>query len=279
MDHSTFTYADPGDPLPKRLAIGMVEVATGRNKLKRLYFQQQSQGWEGQSFFATATRALSLDLQYDEARLAALPSNGPLVVIANHPFGVIDGIVMCALMEKVRPDFLVLTNAVLLRAPEMQERMLPVDFAGTKEAQRTNVESRTRAVNHLADGGCLVIFPGGGVSTSPDRFGRQPAVDPEWTPFLARLVQRARAPVAPIYFHGQNSRLFQMVSHVSLTLRLALFFHEVRRRIGTALPIVIGEPIRYEELAAITDRRALVDELRRRTYALADQVRLQPRPR
>ena len=278
MDENAFSYAAPGDPLLKRLAIGFVERATGRERLKRLYFRQQENGWAGRSFFATAIEALSLDLRYDEHKLAALPRNGPLVVVANHPFGVLDGIVICALMEKVRPDFLVLTNAVLLRAPEMRARMLPIDFAETKEAQRTNVASRTQAVNHLSDGGCVVIFPGSGVSTSPDRLGRRPAVDPPWTPFLARLVQRARAPVAPIYFEGQNSRLFQMVSHVSLTLRLALFFHEVRRRIGTPFPVEIGAAIPFPELAAISDRRHLVDVLRQRTYGLARR-QTQPRPR
>ena len=275
MDENAFTYAAPTDPLLKRLAIDLVERATGRERLKQLYFRQQANGWSGASFFETAIAALSLDLRYDEARLAALPKSGPLVVVANHPFGVLDGIVICALMEKVRTDYLVLTNAVLLRAPEMRARMLPIDFAETREAQRTNVASRNQAVNHIAAGGCVVIFPGSGVSTSPDRLGRRPAVDPPWTPFLARLVQRAKAPVAPVFFHGQNSRLFQMVSHVSLTLRLSLFFHEVRRRIGTPFPVEIGETIPYEELAAIASRRHLVDTLRQRTYALATQ----PRPR
>lgn len=289
VDHRAFTYADPSDPLLKRLAISCVEVATGRNRLKRLYFQHQSAGWEGRSFFSTAIKALSLDLQVETEKLQALPTSGPLVVVANHPFGVLDGIVMCALMEEVRPDFFVLTNAVLLRAPEMREKMLPVDFSGTPEAVRTNIETRSRARDHLLGGGCVVIFPAGAVSTSPDRFGRQRAVDAPWTPFLGRLVRQARAPVAPIYFPGQNSALFQFVSHISLTLRLSLFFHEVRRRIGTPFPVRIGDVVTYDELAGLPERADLVEELRRRTYALAAPAEipeplplpgvLQPRPR
>jgi putative hemolysin len=272
VDDSAFTYADPADPLLKRLAISFVEIATGRNRIKRLYFAHQNSGWGGASFFATAVRALSLDLQFDAARLQAIPRDGALVIVANHPFGVLDGIVMCALMQQVRPDFLVLTNSVLLRAPEMRDKMLPVDFAGTPEALATNLATRARAREHLDAGGCVVVFPAGAVSTSPDRFGRERAVDGPWTPFLGRVVRQSRAPVVPIFFPGQNSRLFQMVSHISQTLRLSLFFHEVRRRIGTRFPVAIGELIPFSELANLPERRNIVDELRRRTYALGDEV-------
>jgi putative hemolysin len=274
MDKSAFTYADPADPLLKRLAIGALEVATGRNRLRRLYFQHQSNGWEGASFFDVAIKALSLDLRYNAERLAALPKHGPLVVVSNHPFGVLDGIVMCALMRKARPDFLVLTNAVLLRAPEMRAHMLPIDFTETMEAQRANVASRARALSHLQNGGCIVIFPAGAISTSPDRLGRRPAVDRPWTPYLARLVQRARAPVTPVFFHGQNSRLFQIVSHISMTARLALFFHELRGKIGARCDVTIGETIPFDQLAHLTDRQALVEALRAATYSLNDSKHL-----
>jgi len=268
MDESAFTYADPADPLLKRLAINALELATGRNQLRRLYFQHQASGWEGASFFDVAIKALSLDLRYDADKLAALPKQGPLVVVSNHPFGVLDGIVMCALMRRARPDFLVLTNAVLLRAPEMRDHMLPIDFTETIEAQRANVASRAKALAHLRNGGCLVIFPAGAISTSPDRLGLRPAVDPPWTPYLARLVQSAKAPVAPIFFRGQNSWLFQIVSHISPTLRLALFFHELSRRIGARCDVEIGKVIDFERLADFKDRQALVAALRGATYSL-----------
>ena len=270
MDESAFTYADPADPLLKRLAINALEVATGRNRLRQLYFQHQASGWEGASFFDVAIKALSLDLRYDADRLAALPKDGPLVVVSNHPFGVLDGIVMCALMRRARPDFLVLTNAVLLRAPEMRYHMLPIDFTETIEAQRANVASRAKALAHLKNGGCVVIFPAGAISTSPDGLGRLPAVDPPWTPYLARLVQTAKAPVAPIFFRGQNSRLFQIVSHISPTLRLALFFHELSRRIGTRCEVEVGDVIAFERLAPFKERQALVAALRDATYSLCE---------
>ncbi|MDP2356608.1 MAG: lysophospholipid acyltransferase family protein [Beijerinckiaceae bacterium] len=276
-DDSPFSYADRDDPLWKRLAIGMVERMSGARHIERLYRAKQAEGWrdgEQRSFFRTAISALSIDVQYDADRLANASSQGPLVVVANHPFGVLDGIVMCALMERARPDFLVLTNSVLMRAPEMRARMLPIDFAQTSEAQRINVASRAKALDHLKGGGCVVIFPAGAVSTSPDRMGRLPAIDGAWSPFAARLVLSGRASVLPIYFPGQNSRLFQIVSHIHPNLRLGLFFHEVRRRIGAPFPVAIGETATFDAFAHL-DRAALLTDLRARVYGLDPQ----PRPR
>lgn len=265
MDKSVFTYAQESDPLWKRIAIECLEVATGRNTIRSLYLEQHASGWGG-SFFATAIQALKLDLKFDAQRLAEIPKQGPLVIVANHPFGVLDGIVMCALMEQARHDFLVLTNAVLMKAPEMRARMLPIDFAETGEAQRLNARSRARALEHVKNGGCVVVFPGSAISTSPDWFGRQPAIDPPWTPFVARLVQQGRADVVPIFFDGQNSTLFQFVSHISQTARLALFFHEVRRRIATQFPVLIGQVIPHASLAELADRHALTAHLRKCVY-------------
>ena len=274
MKDSDFTYAAPSDPLWKRALVESLEVATGRNRIKRLYLRHQAAGWANEGFFATAIKALSLELDYDQNQLFKLPRDGPLLVVANHPFGVLDGIIIASLIGQVRPDFLALTNAVLLRAPEMRERMLPIDFSETRDAQRANAASRARALQHLAGGGCMVIFPAGAMATSPDRWGARPAQDLPWTPYLARLVTGARCPVAPVFFHGQNSRLFQVCSHVHPNLRLALFFHEIRRRVGTKFRIGIGDVVPYAELAALRDRAAVVAELRRRTLELA-----QPRPR
>jgi putative hemolysin len=179
---------------------------------------------------------------------------------------------MCWLIEKVRSDFLVLTHSALLRAPEARPYLLPVDFTGTKEAFETNLQTRDRARKHLAEGGCIVVFPAGAVSTAPDKLGRKPATDWPWQPFTAQLIQRSKATVVPIFFSGQNSRLFQIASHISATLRLSLIFKEVHDRIGTELPLVIGEQISASEISEISDRAALTVMLRDRTYALAERL-------
>lgn len=268
MDDLIFSYADQHIPAVKRRLIRLIEVATGQRALKKIYMDHRRSPVPSESFFHSAVRRLAINVLFDPAALAAVPREGPLVIVANHPYGVLDGIAISWLIEKIRGDFLVLTNAVLLRAPELAPFLLPVDFAPTAEAMQTNLRSRATARNHLAQGGCVVVFPAGAVSTAPDRLGRRPAVDAPWQPFVSQLIHHARAAVVPVRFMGQNSRLFQMVSHVSLTLRVSLIFREVRNRIGTDLPVAIGAPIPYGDLAPQRDRQALADDLRAVTYAL-----------
>ena len=268
MEDPVFSYADPTDRPVKRHFIHLIERATGQRELKRLYLDNLRNPRAGESFFAAAVRRLAIDVQFDPARLARMPKQGPLVVVCNHPYGVLDGIVISWMVEQVRSDFLVLTNAALLKAQEIRQFVLPVDFAGTPEAMQTNIDSRAKAREHLARGGVVVVFPAGGVSTAPDRLGRRPAVDSPWQPFTAQLIQRSKATIMPFCFSGQNSRLFQIASHLSQTLRLSLIFREVRNRIGTSLPVAIGDPIPYALIAHIKDRQQLSDELMRRTYAL-----------
>jgi putative hemolysin len=262
-----FTYADPAFPLPKRALIRAIETVTGQPRLKRLYMENRNHPVAGESFFTAAVRQLRLDVGFDPSQLGKIPRIGPCVIVANHPYGVLDGIVIGWLIEKVRRDFVILTNAVLLNAPETQAYLLPVDFADTEAAMATNLRTRAEARRRLDAGGCVIVFPAGGVSTSPDKLGRAPAVDAPWQPFAAQLVQRSGAVVVPIFFGGQNSRLFQIASHLHLALRLSLIFKEVKDRIGTALPVAIGDPIDSEDFAA--DRKRMAGDLMGRTYALA----------
>ena len=156
--------------------------------------------------------------------------------------------------------------------------MLPVDFSESEDALQTNIKSRAAAKHHLMGGGCLIVFPAGGVSTTPTPWHRR-AIDAEWKNLTARLISQARAPVVPVYFEGQNSRLFQLASHVSMTLRLSLLFREVHNRIGSELHVRIGEVIPYEQLSTIADRRAFMNHLREVTYALGAGLPKPPRTR
>ena len=272
MNKANFSYSDESQPLLQRTAIQLIEKATGQPKLRNLYLEYQRAPIKGESFWQASVRKLDIRPSFETTDLKNIPSTGPVVIVANHPYGVLDGLVMCWLIEKVRSDFLVLTHSALLRAPEARPYLLPVDFTGTKEAFETNLHTRDRARKHLAEGGCIVVFPAGAVSTAPDKLGRKPATDWPWQPFTAQLIQRSKATVVPIFFSGQNSRLFQIASHISATLRLSLIFKEVHDRIGTELPLVIGEQISASEISEISDRAALTVMLRDRTYALAGRL-------
>lgn len=267
-DDVLFSYADPADPWAKRALIRVIELCTGQPRLKRLYDAWLSDRDSEESFFTAVLRRLEVAVELDGVPLAAVPRTGPLVVVANHPYGVLDGIAIGWIAERIRSDFLILTNAVLLRAPEARPHLLPVDFSPTPEAVAVNLATRETARRHLAAGGCIVVFPAGGISTAPDRLGRRPAEDAPWQPFVAALIQRTRATVLPVRFHGQNSRLFQVASHIHPTLRLSLIFREVRRRIGTPLAVTVGEPIAYERLAGSAGRLDLLARLRAACEAL-----------
>lgn len=269
MEEQSFSYADPKDPFFKRALIQTIERATGQPYLRWLYENYRAR--PGETFWDGALRLLELTLHYDEARLAAWPKEGPLVVVCNHPFGVIDGIAAAAIVGRVRPDFKVLTNAVICKAETLRAYLLPIDFNETEEALQTNLHSRQEAIAHLKRGGCILIFPAGGVSTTPHWLSRT-AIDSEWKTFTARLITSGKAPVAPLYFAGQNSHLFQLVSQVSLTLRLALLFHEVHNKIGSIIQAVPGDVLPYSSLAVEKDRKKLMLHLREVTYGLAAQA-------
>ena len=266
-----FSYADPGDKLLRRLLIRIVEQATGQPKLRRLYMQYRNEPDYGKDFWGAAIRKLQLRLEIEKGSLENLPASGPVVVVSNHPFGVIDGITICHLVKQRRSDFRILTNSVLYRAPEIREWLYPIDFSTTDTARRQNVASRNMARRWLADGGVLIVFPGGTVSTTPKPFARF-AVDPDWQPFVAALIQRSQAPVIPFYFNGQNSRLFQIASHISQTLRLSLLFREVADRIGSTIRVRIGETIDPAEFAGFKERKEMATFLREATYRLGDIV-------
>jgi putative hemolysin len=274
----TFSYADPTDPRLKRFFIRLIERITGQPHLKFLYEDNRANPVPGESFWSAAIRRLELRLVFNEEALATWPKTGPLVIVANHPFGVLDGLVACEIVSRVREDFRVLTNAVLLRADEVKEFLLPVDFAETEEALKTNLRTRAEAKTHLMKGGCLVVFPAGGVSTTPTIWHKR-AIDTEWKNFTARLISQTKAPVAPVYFAGQNSRLFQLASHISMTLRLSLLFKEVHDRIGSEIALRIGDLVPYERLAGINDRQSVMDVLKAITYSLGEVMPTKPRAR
>ena len=265
----TFSYAAPDDPWLKRKLIQGIERITGQPYLKRIYEDNRAHPIAGESFFDAAMRRLELRIVANEDALARWPKTGPLVVVANHPFGVLDGLIICHLVSKVRSDFRVLTNSVLHRAEEIRTFLLPVDFADTQAAVRTNLRTRAEAKLHLTKGGCLIVFPAGGVSTTPSLWHSR-AVDAEWKTFTGRLISQTRSPVAPVFFAGQNSRLFQLASHVSMTLRLSLLFKEIYDRIGTEVRVRVGDVIAFATLPA--ERQAVMRALRERTYALEREV-------
>ncbi len=266
-----FTYSSPTYSIPRRALIRTIELLGGQPKLKKLYMQYALDDANGRDFFQSAIDSLQLNVKMNRSRLAHIPQSGPVLFIANHPYGVLDGIALTWLAEQVRPDIKVLANHVLCQVPETEKSLLPIDFSGNKKALETNIQSRKSALHHLKRGGAIGIFPGGGVAASVNPL-KGPAVDPMWHPFTAKLARCPDTMIVPVYFGGQNSRIFQIASHVSYTLRLALYFFETARRIKSDFEIAIGETIGPKEIHSYEDRQELLSFLRQKTFELANSV-------
>ncbi len=268
---SEISYAWSADTRFARGVIRTIENLTGRPRLIRMARDYQRDMAMGRDFWAVMQDRYRIRLDFAEGSPNLIPASGPAVVVANHPFGILDGLAMGRLMSMRRPDFRIIAHSVFGRAPEVARHILPISFDNTRAAQALNLATRREALRFLADGGAIAVFPGGCVSTAARPFG-QP-IDPRWKNFTAKLVAQPDAQVVPLFFEGSNSRVFQAVSHVSQTLRLALLISEFRTGIAQPVRMRLGPPMAR---AGIEEWRgdpvALMDYLRDTVYALS------PRP-
>jgi len=248
--------------------IRIMENATGRMGLIKRARGYEDELAAGVNFFAIMAERYGLSLDVVGGSLSNIPRTGPLIVIANHPYGILDGLMMGHVMSRTRPDFKVMANSVFSKVPELQENLLPISFEESKPALAMNLATRRTALEYLSTGGTIGIFPGGTVSTAAKPFSYP--MDPNWRGFTARMIAKSNATVLPIYFDGHTSRMFQIASHLHATLRMGLLIKEFRKRVDTPVRIAIGEPIGRDILQPMAkDTTAMMDFLRKATYELA----------
>ena len=278
IDSKYFSYADPDDPILKKILIRSIEYLTGQPKLFKLYrsYQEKPERWK--SFWDGCVNLLKLRINISKIDLDKIPETGPAIVVANHPFGVLDGLVLSWIVSQKRKDFKLLVHSLLLRAPETKGNLLPIDFTGDKQALLTNLDTRKKARKHISDGGCIIIFPSGTVSTTLKFYQKKTkAFDCEWKKFTSRLIKQTDPNIIPINFPGTNSLAFQIFSHISLVLRSSLLFFEIKRRINSDVEVFVGESFKYSELEDDLSNDELADLLRTKTYLL-DQDYSSPPP-
>lgn len=254
----------------ERALIQSFENLTGRPRLIRMAKDYELEVEAGRDFWQVMIDRYGIGLNILEGELGKIPKEGPLIIIANHPFGILDGLVLGHILQKTRGDFRILAHRVFRKAEDLDRVILPVNFDETREAARQNIETRKEALAYLKAGGAVGIFPGGTVSTSLKPFSKP--MDPGWRTFTAKMIQDSGSTVIPIFFDGHNSRLFQLASHLHYTLRVGLLISEFRRRIRKDVPLVVGDPIPKEAIERFDHPRELMDYLRETTY------RLSPKP-
>ena len=269
-DRRTLTYANSFDDPWTSTAIRVIEWFTGKITILRMVrrFERQNGNYRGQKFWKGALDVMGIDLTTPKDQLANIPKDGPVVVVANHPHGMVDGMILAELIGRVREDYRILTRSVLTGLDETATSfMIPVPFPHDPEAQRKMVEMRAAAMAYLKDGGVVALFPSGVVSSSDTAFG--PVIEREWNVFTAQLIRRSGARVVPIFFPGANSRWYQIANRVSAILRQGLLLHEIVKACNKPQRPVIGPVLTDEEMEPLhSNPRGFMSWLRDHTLGL-----------
>ncbi|SEP81741.1 Putative hemolysin [Thalassovita taeanensis] len=270
-DRRSLTYASTFDSRLKTLAIKAVEWFTGKLTILRMIRRFEKQGApEGQAFWRAALDVMGIPLMTPQSQIDRIPETGPVVVVANHPHGMVDGMILADLIGRRRDDYKILTRAVLTGIDEVATSyMISVPFPHEEDAQRKSVEMRAQAMTHLKSGGVISVFPSGVVAASETMFG--PAIEAEWNVFTAQMIRRSGAKVVPIFFPGANSRWYHMANRVSATLRQGLLLHEIVHSCNRPQAPIVGDPLTEAQMERLTsDPRGFMAWLRDHTLALKD---------
>ena len=273
MKKIELTYASKSEHnFAQRLIIKTIERATGKKKLERVYKDYSEKTSDPRFFWSTVLEIMNIKITNKSSDSLEIPSSGPLLMISNHPFGIIDGLILCSLASRTRSDFKIITHETLRFIPELEQFILPVNFSGTdKQTIKNNIETTKKAKDHLNNNGLLIIFPSGSVSVAKNL--KTAARDDEWKLFPAKLIHQTKTDVLPIYFEGKNGFLFHLFASKikNQTLKYSSYMHETRRKIGKEIIIYSGKIIKYVDIKDIKDRAKLTNHLKDITYSLKQQ--------
>lgn len=219
---------------------------------------------------------MRVGLQVDPGDQARVPATGPVVAVANHPFGMLDGAILTVLLRRVRPDVRVLTNFLLSDIPELSDHCIFVEPFHTDRSGEANRRAIRQALAWLQQGGMLVMFPAGEASHWQMPAGQ--IADPAWSDAAVRLIRRSGASALPIFFCGNNSLGFQLLSMVHPRLRGAFLLQEFLQQEGRTVEVRVGGAIEHSAIAGLADDREATEYLRWRTYLLARRSKSEPSP-
>ncbi len=271
-DRRTLTYANSFDDPWTAFAIRSIEWMTGKLRILRMVnqFERNNAKYRGQNFWRGALDTMGIDLVTPPEQLENIPKDGPVVVVANHPHGMVDGMIFADLIGRVRQDYRILTRSILTGLDEAATSfMIPVPFPHDPEAQRKMIEMRAKAMDWLANDGVVALFPSGVVMSSDSWWG--PPIEREWNVFTAKMIRKSGARVVPLYYPGRNSRAYQIACQVSPILRQGLLLHEIVRSCNTPQAPIVGKPLTDEQMAPLeTDPRGFMAWLRQHTLDLGN---------
>ena len=249
---------------------GLVQRLLPMNRIRELY--QRAQQPVNRSLLENVLREMRVEYQVTDADLARILTSGPVVVTSNHPFGILDGVIVGALLSRVREDVKIMTNFLLAGISELREQCIFVDPFGGEEAAGRNRRGLAEAVRWLREGGMLAVFPAGEVSHF--QLHKMNVVDPEWSATPARLARIAGAQTLPLYIDGRNSVPFQAMGLLHPKLRTAWLLNEFLQQTDKSVGLSIGSAISAEALRHAGSDDQATQYLRWRTYLLAERGRV-----
>lgn len=255
--------------LPRKTPFGIgesvVEWATGLSTLDSLY-QQDALPEDSFEFMQEALARIGTQYQIDHGSLDNVPTEGSVLIVANHPFGGIEGIILASLISQVRKDVKVLANELLKRIPELDELFIGVDVFGGEKARQTNRRAIKEANHHLKQGGVLIIFPAGEVSSW--QASENKITDNTWSKSVAKFVKHAEATTVPLFIKGMNSKLFYQAGRIHPLLRTALLGRELLNKSGETISVSVGNPIPYSEIKDFDNEEDITQYFRLNTYLM-----------
>lgn len=261
-----FSIRPDGGRSIARGMFGTAERLLGLQELERIYERCRGAGGGGREFVHEVLRDLDVSWSCSWGSLERIPETGPVVVVANHPYGGLEGLVLLDMLLSRRPDAKVLANYLLARVRPLAELMFFVDPFGRSSSTRANFAAMRSCLRHLRGAACLGMFPSGEVSHLHLR--RRAVVDPGWSENVARLVRAAEATVVPVFFDGRNSNLFQLLGVINPALRTALLPRELLRRRRREITFRVGNPIPFDAVAKLEEPWRLTAYYRLRTDIL-----------
>jgi putative hemolysin len=257
-----------------QIAAGPLEHLLGLRQCAALYDCVKSEN-EPHAFMRDVLNRMEVRAQVKPEDLENIPKKGPAVVVGNHPFGGIEGIIMADILLSCRPDVKIVANLLLNRIPQLRKLTIPVDPFSHRGSTRTNIGPMREALCWLRSGGMLLVFPAGEVSHL--RMPPLEVADPVWSPGIGRLIRRTRAPVLPVFFHGHNGLGFQAAGLIHPRLRTVLLARQLMAMRGRTVPVDIGRLIPFRWLQRYASDAELMTYLRWRTYLLGLPARKETR--
>jgi len=237
-------------------------------ELKQLCHSAAEEQSEGASFFDTLLQRLDLSYICGETDSRRIPARGPVVVVANHPYGLADGVILGSLLLRIRPDIKFMANSLLSTAELEASRnyIIPVNPFGGPESATANRKGLRRCVDWLKRGGLLIMFSAGEVSSL--RLPAATVCEPAWSETVVRLVHMTNALTVPVFFHGSNSPAFQLAGLLHPGLRTILLPRELLNKRGRTVRVAVGSPITASSLSRHATAREAADYLQWRTQLL-----------